>query len=111
MLKSYYNIDTRSQTMTHINDALLQKLEKLTSLHIEDTKRASTIQEISKIVDFVENLSELDLKDKDASFSTIGGGTPFREDVPANDPKIIKTILENAPKSHDGFFIVPKIIE
>ncbi len=97
--------------MTQIDDTLLQKLEKLTSLEIEENKRESTIQEISKIVDFVENLSELDLKDKDASFSTIEGGTPFREDVPASDPKIIQTILEHAPKSNDGFFIVPKIIE
>ena len=97
--------------MTKIDDALLKKLEKLSSLEIEEEKRTSTIQEIGKIVDFVENLSELDLKDKDASFSTIEGGTPFREDVPANDPKIIKTILEHAPKSSDDFFIVPKIIE
>ncbi len=97
--------------MTHIDDTLLQKLEKLSHLEIEESKRASTISEISKIVDFVENLSELDLNDKDASFSTIEGGTPFREDVPSNNPKIIKTILEHAPKSNDGFFIVPKIIE
>jgi len=97
--------------MTQIDDTLLQKLEKLSSLKIEESKRASTIQEISKIVDFVENLSELDLNDKDASFSTIEGGTPFREDIPSSNPKIIKTILENAPKSSDGFFIVPKIIE
>lgn len=97
--------------MTHLDDTLLQKLEKLSHLEIEEEKRASTILEIGKIVDFVENLSELDLNDKDASFSTIEGGTPFREDVPSNDPKIIKTILENAPKSSDGFFVVPKIIE
>ena len=97
--------------MTKIDDTLLQKLEKLSSLKIEDTKREESIQEISKIVDFVENLSELDLKDKDASFSTIEGGTPFREDVPSNDSEIIKTILEHAPKSSDNFFIVPKIIE
>ena len=94
-----------------IDDALLTKLEKLSSLKIEETKRAETIQEISKIVDFVDNLSELDLSDKDASFSTIAGGTPFREDIPSNDPKIVKTILENAPKREGGFFVVPKIIE
>ena len=97
--------------MTHIDDTLLQKLEKLSNLEIKEEKRVSTISEISKIVDFVENLSELDLNDKDASFSTIEGGTPFREDVPSNSPEIVRTILEHAPKSSDGFFIVPKIIE
>ena len=97
--------------MTQLDDTLLQKLEKLSSLKIEESKRASTIEEISKIVDFVENLNELDLHDKDASFSTIQGGTPFREDAPACEPKIIKTILEHAPQADNGFFIVPKIIE
>ena len=94
-----------------IDDALLTKLEKLSSLKIEEDKRAETIQEISKIVDFVENLNELDLSDKDASFSTIAGGTPFREDIPSNNAEIVKTILENAPKREGGFFVVPKIIE
>jgi aspartyl-tRNA(Asn)/glutamyl-tRNA(Gln) amidotransferase subunit C len=97
--------------MTTLDDTLLQKLEKLSSLEIASEKRQATIQEISKIVDFVENLSELDLKDKNASFSMVQGGTPFREDTPSQNPKIIQTILEHAPKSDEGFFIVPKIIE
>ncbi len=94
-----------------IDDKLLTKLEKLSSLEILSEKREETIKEIGKIVDFVENLNELDLDDKEASFLTIGGGTPFREDIPASDPEIIKTILENAPKCKGGFFVVPKIIE
>jgi aspartyl-tRNA(Asn)/glutamyl-tRNA(Gln) amidotransferase subunit C len=94
-----------------IDDKLLAKLEKLSSLEIVSEKREETIKEIGKIVDFVENLNELDLDDKEASFLTIDGGTPFREDIPKSNPKIIKTILENAPKSEGGFFVVPKIIE
>ena len=94
-----------------IDDTLLTKLEKLSSLKIEDSKREDTIKEIGQIVDFVENLNELKLDDEEASFSTVTGGTPFREDIPSCDSKIIKTILENAPKSEGGFFVVPKIIE
>ena len=94
-----------------IDETLLKKLEKLSSLQIEESKREDTIKEIGQIVDFVENLSELDLENKEASFSTISGGTPFREDIPSTNPKIIKIILENGPKSDGGFFVVPKIIE
>ncbi len=94
-----------------IDETLLTKLEKLSALHIEESKRDQTIKEIGKIVDFVENLNQLDLNDKDASFSTIEGGTPFREDQPTNDPTVIETILSHAPKAEEGFFIVPKIIE
>lgn len=94
-----------------IDDTLLTKLEKLSSLQIEESRRANMIEEIGKIVDFVENLNELDLDNEEASFSTIEGGTPFREDQPANDPEIIASILAHAPKSKEGFFVVPKIIE
>ena len=94
-----------------LDDTLLQKLEKLSSLKIEDDKREDTIKEIAQIVDFVENLNELDLDKEEASFSTVTGGTPFREDIPSSNPKIIKTILENAPKSDGRFFVLPKIIE
>ena len=94
-----------------IDDTLLQKLEKLSSLEIEAAKRESMIEEIGKIVDFVENLNELDLDKEEASFSTIAGGTPFREDTPKSNPEIIETILEHAPKREGGFFVVPKIIE
>ncbi len=95
--------------MSTINDKTLTKLEKLAALKIDEEKRAQTIQEISKIVDFVENLNELDLSDKDSSFYVEEGGTPFREDTPRSSD-VIETILEHAPKSKEGFFIVPKII-
>ena len=94
-----------------INDELLQKLEKLSSINIADEKRDDTIKEIGKIVDFVENLNELDLDNKDDHFSTISEGTPFREDEPSVNPKIIESILSHAPKAEGGFFVVPKIIE
>ncbi len=93
-----------------IDDKLLTKLEKLTSLEIEKSKREEAINELGKIVDFVENLNELDLEDEIATFTTIEGGTPMREDTPSNNPKIIKTILENAPCCEGGSFVVPKII-
>ncbi len=94
-----------------IDDTLLTKLEKLSALEIEESKRASMISEIGKIVDFVENLNELDLDNEEASFSTIEGGTPFREDTPENNPEIIESILAHAPKAKGGFFVVPKIID
>ena len=97
--------------MHGIDEKLLQKLEKLSSLKIEDEKRVSMIKEINKIVDFVDNLNELDLNDSEAISSLDEEGTPFREDVPSCDPKVIKTILENAPQREDGFFVVAKIIE
>ncbi|MDX1809395.1 MAG: Asp-tRNA(Asn)/Glu-tRNA(Gln) amidotransferase subunit GatC [Sulfurospirillaceae bacterium] len=94
-----------------IDDNLLTKLENLSALKIDDSKRAEIISELSEIVQFVEILNELNLDKEEATFTTLAGGTPFREDTPFVNPEIIETILDNAPKSQDGYFVVPKIIE
>lgn len=94
-----------------IDNELLQKLEKLSSLKISEEKREGVIQQLSEIVSFVENLNELSLDDQEATFTTVAGGTPFREDTPSTNPQIVQTILEHAPQSENGFFVVPKIIE
>ncbi|WP_331775667.1 Asp-tRNA(Asn)/Glu-tRNA(Gln) amidotransferase subunit GatC [Sulfurospirillum sp. 1612] len=94
-----------------IDDKLLTKLEGLSALSIDTNKREEVISELSKIVQFVEILNELNLDQETATFTTLDGGTPFREDTPSVNPEIIETILEHAPKSQDGCFVVPKIIE
>ena len=93
-----------------INYKLLSKLEKLSALKIDENRRAEAVDELNKIVGFVEILNELDLSDEKATFTTLKGGTPFREDKPNSNQEIIDTILENAPKSENGNFIVPKIL-
>ena len=94
-----------------IDNELLQKLERLSSLKISDEKREGVINQLSEIVSFVENLNELNLDDEEATCSTLSGGTPLREDIPSVNNEIIKTILNHAPQSESGFFVVPKIIE
>ncbi len=94
-----------------VNTNILKKLEKLSMLEIRDEEKESMVNNLSEIVSFVENLNELNLQDKDASFATLSGGTPFREDVPQKNEETIGIILQNAPKKEDGFFVVPKIIE
>jgi len=94
-----------------INDALLARLETLSQLAIPEEKKESIKEELSEIVNFVEVLNTLDVSHVSATYSTLEGGTPMREDTPSNDPDIAKGILSHAPKAQDGYFIVPKIIE
>ncbi len=94
-----------------IDNNLLQKLEKLSSLEIDGNKREGMINQLTEIVEFIENLNELNLDKERATFTTLKGGTPMREDTPSVNQQTIKTILKNAPKTQNNFFIVPKIIE
>jgi len=94
-----------------VDDALLKRLEKLSFLTIADDKREEIIAQLSGIVGFVDNLSELNTENVDENFAMNASGTPVREDIPACDQSINDDILEHAPQSEDHFFIVPKIIE
>ena len=94
-----------------IDDSTIDKLAKLSSLEIDESKRESLKKELGDIINFVENLNEIDVSHIDATFTTVEGGTPLREDVSTQDLEMSKHILSHAPKSEDGYFIVPKIIE
>lgn len=94
-----------------IDNTVLSKLEKLSHLYVDESKKDEIIGQLTEIVSYVENLAELDTSSLDASFSTLEGGTPMREDLPQNDPEVPESILRHAPRSEDDFFIVPAIIE
>ena len=76
---------------------------------IQEKKKLKS--ELGDIINFVENLNEIDVSHIEATFSTIEGGTPLREDVSKQDLELSNHILKHAPKVEDGYFIVPKIIE
>ncbi len=94
-----------------VDDALLTKLEKLSFLHVSDDKREEIVSQLSEIVSFVDNLSELNTEGIDDTFAMNDKATPLREDTPHCDSSISEEILIHAPNSADNFFIVPKIIE
>lgn len=68
-------------------------------------------EDIAQMLNFVENLNEIDVSNIEATFSTISGGTPLREDETKQNLELSQQILKNAPKSENGYFVVPKIIE
>lgn len=94
-----------------VDDALLSRLEKLSFLKVADDKREEIINQLSEIVSFVDNLSELDTDNVDDKFAMSDESTFTREDIPLCNTQISDSILKNAPQSSDYFFIVPKIIE
>lgn len=94
-----------------VDDALLSRLEKLSFLKVSDDKREEIITQLSEIVSFVDNLSELNTDGVDDNFAMSDMATPLREDLSSCNTDINDNIIKNAPNSADHFFIVPKIIE
>jgi len=94
-----------------VDDTLLAKLEKLSFLKVSDDKRDEIKSQLSEIMNFVDNLEELDTEGTDANFAMSDSATPLREDTPLCKNEINEDILKNAPNSADSYFVVPKIIE
>lgn len=94
-----------------IDNTVLAKLEKLSHLHIDDSKKEEVMEQLTGILSYIENLNELDTDALSPTFSTLDGGTPLREDTPREPTSIAADILSHAPKGQNDFFIVPSIIE
>ena len=94
-----------------IDNTTIDKLAKLSSLTIDESKKESLGKELADIVTFVENLNEIDVSHVNATFTTIEGGQPLREDRSFKEDGLSDKIMANAPKSADNHFIVPTIIE
>ncbi|WP_231173788.1 Asp-tRNA(Asn)/Glu-tRNA(Gln) amidotransferase subunit GatC [Helicobacter pylori] len=91
-----------------IDDALLQRLEKLSMLEIKDEHKESVKGHLAEILGFVENIFALETNDLKTDTELY---TPLREDEPKSQPHIAKEILSQNKHSQDYYFVVPKIIE
>lgn len=90
-----------------IDDKLLEKLENLSAIKIDEEKKENIKNELSEILNFVENLNKIDVKE---NLNIQNFDTPLREDEVVLS-HISNLVLEKAPKTEDRFFIVPKIVE
>ncbi|WP_120882111.1 Asp-tRNA(Asn)/Glu-tRNA(Gln) amidotransferase subunit GatC [Helicobacter pylori] len=91
-----------------IDDALLQRLEKLSMLEIKDEHKESVKGHLAEVLGFVENIFALETNDLKTDTKLC---TPLREDEPKGQPNIAKEILSQNKHSQDHYFVVPKIIE
>jgi aspartyl-tRNA(Asn)/glutamyl-tRNA(Gln) amidotransferase subunit C len=66
--------------------------------------------ELNGILNWVEMLDEVDVEGVEPMTTVAPTVLPRREDV-VTDGGIREDILKNAPKSEEGFFVVPKSVE
>ncbi|RLA75259.1 MAG: Asp-tRNA(Asn)/Glu-tRNA(Gln) amidotransferase GatCAB subunit C [Epsilonproteobacteria bacterium] len=93
-----------------IDDKTIDKLARLSSLYIDDKDKKALAVEIEEIVQFVNNLDDIDVSHVRSTFTTIKGGLTLRRDEVVSNPDFGAKLLANAPKSDDGYFIVPNIL-
>ncbi len=85
------------------------ELAKL-DLDVLSEEEVSLLQtQLDEILEYVAQLDELDTTDVAATTHAVPIEIPMRDDEPAPGPGR-ELILENAPQSEEGFFVVPRVI-
>ncbi len=83
---------------------------ELARLELSDAEKALFQEQLGKIVDYVDKISEVDVTDVEPMMHGRRLVNVFREDVerPSLDRE---TALKNAPKRVGDEFLLPKIVE
>ncbi len=88
----------------------VKKVAGLARLRMEDEKLEYLAPQLSNIIGFVEQLSELDTDNVEPLANVVDVELPLREDV-VSDGDCADKVLANAAEENQGYFVVPKIIE
>jgi aspartyl-tRNA(Asn)/glutamyl-tRNA(Gln) amidotransferase subunit C len=94
-----------------IDEKTVRKVARLARLALPEDRVAPMADELNAILAWIEQLNEVDIADVAPMTSAVEGAKlPLRDDV-VTDGDNPARVLKNAPKSEDGFFVVPKVVE
>lgn len=95
-----------------IDNKIVEKIAKLSRISLEDNEVNDLSLELSQILDWVEQLSEINTDDISPIFSSFddADNINLREDR-VSDGGYRDKVISNAPMSEDGFFLVPKVVD
>ena len=88
----------------------VRKVARLSRLAVSEGQLDDMVGELNGILGWIEQLNEVDVSDVEPLTSVVESPLPMREDV-VTDGGIPDQVLANAPRSEDGFFVVPKTVE
>lgn len=93
-----------------VNSADVKKIARLARLHVEDAQCGPIADDLNGILSWIEQLSEVDVEGVEPMTSAVAMKVPMRDDV-VTTGGIRDLVLANAPKSEDGFYVVPRSVE
>lgn len=98
-----------------VDKATVAKIASLARIRMGDKELERMAPELSQILDWVEQLGEVDVSGIEPMTAVIPNTLRLREDVVDADPLTgggrRDDVLANAPAAEHGFFGVPKVIE
>ena len=93
-----------------VDEATVRRIARLARIKISDEEAVKLKGELTGILQWVEQLNEVDIKGVEPMTRIVDMKLRLRADEVTDGAKSAD-IVKNAPLSEDGFFLVPKVVE
>ncbi len=93
-----------------IDAATVRKVAHLARIKTPDDRLEPLAGELNGIMAWIDQLNEVDVEGVEPMTSNVAQPLRLRDDVVTDGAKV-EAVLSNAPKSADGFYVVPKVVE
>jgi aspartyl-tRNA(Asn)/glutamyl-tRNA(Gln) amidotransferase subunit C len=93
-----------------LDKATVARIATLARIEVPEADQGRLAGELSQIVQWIEQLGEVDTAGVEPMRSVMPLLQRWRDDV-VSDGQRESQILANAPRAHDGYFVVPKVVE
>lgn len=92
------------------NEETVANVANLARLNLTDKQKQKFASEVDGILNWVEQLQEVNVEGIDPLISVTEQTNAIRADV-VTDGDIQADLMKNAPESAHGFYVVPKMVE
>ena len=93
-----------------LDEKTVRKVARLANIEIADEDIAPIGAKLSGILEWVEQLGEVDTDNVEPLANVVNIDLKLRKDE-VNDGDCADKVLANAPEETQGFFVVPKVVE
>lgn len=93
-----------------IDEGTVRRIARLARVKVTDAEAKGLETELTQILQWVEQLGEVDTADVEPMTRVVPIELKKREDV-VSDGEIAEDVTRNAPLTEDHFFVVPKVVE
>ncbi|MPZ11208.1 MAG: Asp-tRNA(Asn)/Glu-tRNA(Gln) amidotransferase subunit GatC [Kiloniellaceae bacterium] len=93
-----------------VDKETVAKIARLARVRVDESRGEALAKELSNILDWIEQLSELDTEGVEPMTSVVSMTLPLRDDA-VTDGGYPDRVTANAPEATHGFYTVPKVVE
>jgi aspartyl-tRNA(Asn)/glutamyl-tRNA(Gln) amidotransferase subunit C len=94
----------------HLSTQQIEHIARLARLEVSDTEKQTYSEQLSAILDYVDQLQKIDTTGVEPTSQVTGLVNNNREDIVA-ESAVAQDLLATAPATRDGFITIPKVFD